>query len=74
MAAHRALEKMRKEYKAAKALVMMVKRRIDLLMNVLGLKYSPSRCPAVLAGSFSHSSRHDMFHYCNDVSRPRPEL
>lgn len=44
MAAHRALEKMQKEYKAARALVMMVGRRINLLLNILGLKYSPLRC------------------------------
>ena len=44
MAAHRALEKMQEEYKATRALVMMVERRIDLLLNILGLKYSPLRC------------------------------
>lgn len=44
MAAHRALEKMQKEYKATRALVMMVERRIDLLLNILGLKYSPLGC------------------------------
>lgn len=44
MAAHRALEKMQKEYKAARALVMMVKKkRLDLLLNMLGFKYSSSR-------------------------------
>lgn len=41
MAAHRALGVMRKEYKASRALVMMVKRKLDLLVNMLGLKYSP---------------------------------
>ena len=72
MAAHRALEKMQKEYKATRALVMMVERRVDLLLNILGLKYSPLGC--VWGGSSDHSSRRDMFHCCHDVSRSRPEL
>jgi hypothetical protein len=41
MAARRALEEIQKEYKAARALVMMVNRRPDLLVNMPGLKYSP---------------------------------
>ena len=41
MAAHRALREIQRECKATRALVRMVKKRLDLLVNLLGLKYSP---------------------------------